>query len=155
MSRTHYLISGMRYRIILLGEAQHFENGEIHYRTIAEIEIGQIAPLDVHGIRRTSSERRRQQQQQQQQPPASPGSQPPAQVSPVRRRRVHPYGEGILPVPCPVTPRTSPTPSYILHVPRPLTPQSSPAILPVRHSRPTARMSTSRLPRILRDLHRE
>lgn len=29
---------------VLLGEAQHFENGEVHYRTIAEIEIGRIAP---------------------------------------------------------------------------------------------------------------
>lgn len=44
MSRIHYIILGMRYRIVLLGEAQHFENGEVHYRTIAEIEIGRIAP---------------------------------------------------------------------------------------------------------------
>lgn len=41
---THYLISGMRYRIILLGEVQHLGNGELRYRTV-EIEIGQIAPL--------------------------------------------------------------------------------------------------------------
>lgn len=39
----------MRYRIILLGEAQHLENGELRYRTVAEIEIGRIAPLDVQG----------------------------------------------------------------------------------------------------------
>lgn len=103
-------------------------------------------PLDVQGIRRTE-------QQQQQQPAASPGSRP-AQVSPVRRRWVHQYGEAILPVPHPVTPPTSPTPA-ILPVPRPLMPPSSPVILPVRHSRPTAGMSTSRLPRILRDLQRE
>lgn len=101
-------------------------------------------PLDVQGIRRT---------EQQQQPAASPGSRP-AQVSPVRRRRVHQYGEAILPVPHPVTPPSSPTPA-ILPVPRPLMPPSSPVILPVRHSRPTAGMSTSRLPRILRDLQRE
>lgn len=106
-------------------------------------------PLDVQGIRRTEQ----QQQQQQQQPAASPGSRP-AQVSPVRRRRVHQYGEAILPVPHPVTPPSSPTPA-ILPVPRPLMPPSSPVILPVRHSRPTAGMSTSRLPRILRDLQRE
>lgn len=103
-------------------------------------------PLDVQGIRRTE-------QQQQQQPAASPGSRP-AQVSPVRRRRVHQYGEAILPVPHPVTPPSSPTPA-ILPVPRPLMPPSSPVILPVRHSRPTAGMSTSRLQRILRDLQRE
>lgn len=101
-------------------------------------------PLDVQGIRRT---------EQQQQPAESPGSRP-AQVSPVRRRRVHQYGEAILPVPHPVTPPSSPTPAS-LPVPRPLMPPSSPVILPVRHSRPTAGMSTSRLPRILRDLQRE
>lgn len=99
MSRTHYLVSGMRYRIILMGEAQHLENGEVRYRTIAENEIGRIAPLDVQGIQRPSSMR-------QQQPPASPGSppasppSPPAKLSPLRRRRVklsplrrrvHPY----------------------------------------------------------------
>lgn len=99
--------------------------------------------LDVQGIRRT----------EQQQPAASPGPRP-AQVSPVRRRRVHQYGEAILPVPHPVTPPSSPTPA-IFPVPRPLMPPSSPVILPVRHSRPTAGMSTSRLPRILRDLQRE
>lgn len=130
MSRIHYLVSGMRYRIILLGEAQHLENGE-------EIEIGRITPLDVQGIQRTSSMR-----QQQQQPPASPGSppaSPPSQLSSLRRRRVHPYRDAILPVPRPVTPPTS----------------SGPAILPVRHTRPTARMSTSRLSRILRDFPRD
>lgn len=62
MSRIHYLISGMRYRIVLLGEAKHFENGEVHYRSIAAIEIGRIAPLDVRGMRSA---------QQQQQPPPS------------------------------------------------------------------------------------
>lgn len=63
------------------------ENGEVRYRTIAENEIGRIAPLDVQGIQRPSSMR-------QQQPPASPGSppasppSPPAKLSPLRRRRV-------------------------------------------------------------------
>lgn len=37
--RIHYIFSGMRYIIVLLGEAQHFENGEIIYRSIAEIYI--------------------------------------------------------------------------------------------------------------------
>lgn len=145
MSRIHYIISGMRYRIVLLGEAQHFENGEVHYRTIAEIEIGRISPLDVRGMRAA------QQQHQQQQPPPSAEQQPqaaadppapqspPAQASPLRRRRrrrEHPYRPpAIIPVPL-----------------RDMTPPPSPAILPVprpSRQRQTARMSTSQLPRIL------
>lgn len=144
MSRIHYIISGMRYRIVLLGEAQHFENGEVHYRTIAEIEIGRISPLDVRGMRAA-------QQHQQQQPPPSAEQQPqaaadppapqspPAQASPLRRRRrrrEHPYRPpAIIPVPL-----------------RDMTPPPSPAILPVprpSRQRQTARMSTSQLPRIL------
>lgn len=124
-------------------EAQHFENGEVHYRTIAEIEIGRISPLDVRGMRAA---------QQQQQPPPSAEQQPqaaadppapqslPAQASPLRRRRrrirEHPYRPpAIIPVPL-----------------RDMTPPPSPAILPVprpSRQRQTARMSTSQLPRIL------
>lgn len=136
MSRIHYIISGMRYRIVLLGEAQHFENGEVHYRTIAEIEIGRISPLDVRGMR--AAQQHQQQPQAAADPPA-PQS-PPAQASPLRRRRrrrrEHPYRPpAIIPVPL-----------------RDMTPPPSPAILPVprpSRQRQTARMSTSQLPRIL------
>lgn len=131
MSRIHYLISGMRYLIVLLGEAKHFENGEVHYMSIAAIEIGRIAALDVRGMRSA----------QQQKPQATAGSpppqSPPAQVSPLRRRRDHPYRPpAIIPIP----PRTD------------MSPPPSPAILPMprpSRKRKTARMSTSQLPGIL------
>lgn len=58
-----------------------------HIKNTLRIICRADRPLDVQGIRRT---------EQQQQPAASPGSRP-AQVSPVRRRRVHQYGEAILP----------------------------------------------------------
>lgn len=132
----------MRYRVVLLVEAQYFENGEIHYRSIAEIEIGQIAPLDVRGMR-SAQQQQPLQLAEQQQPQAtaacSPSPQsPPAQVSPLRRRRRdHPYRPpAIIPVP-PRTDKTSPPSPDILPVPRP------------SRQRQTARMSTSQLPRIL------